>query len=56
MCLKRARPCGSTYHVVVINRTGVIRVVQAVIVATPIVGQQDHAVHVVNLCLSIADA
>ena len=47
-------PLRSGNHIAVVATT--VGVVQTVGAASPIIGQQDYAVHIVHLCRGIADA
>ena len=54
--LQTVRPTRCAYHVAAEAGTAAVGAAQAVIARVPAVGQQNHAVHTVHLCLGIADA
>ena len=56
MRLKRVYPSGGTNDVTTETRAALVGAIQGVVIAAPIVRQQDYAVHVVHLRLGIAYA
>ena len=56
MRLKRVSPSSRTNYITAETSNAAVCAVQGIITAAPIVGQQNHAIHVVHHCLGIADA
>ena len=55
MSLKQIRPCGGTNHITGETSTTAVYAIQSIVTAAPVVGQKNHAVHVVHLCLGVSD-
>ena len=54
--LQTVCPTRCTYHVAAIIRIAIICATQAVVTRAPVIGQQNHAIHVIHLRLCVADA